>query len=308
VLAGRRENPEAVPKAPLRRCIALAGVALVGFACGAPAAAAAAPLGEPPRVEVPQPPVLPAPVPTPPKVQIPSSPKVEVPAPPKVEVPDVPKPVSPPPPPASPQRSGKVTDVASSGGDAVSAAAGEAGLVGDSSGSLTKTARDAPHLETTPGRESAGAGSARTNGAARPPGAPGHLAPSIRRAVTAPLRRLAAYVWPAIALGPIGEAFAIPLTTRLERLERSVSLPMLGLAPPLSSLSGNVEVGSAPERIAPAPGPSSSPPFPLNALAPDGGGMSLLVTMATALAVLIGVVALARLTVGEDLFSTRWLH
>jgi hypothetical protein len=58
----------------------------------------------------------------------------------------------------------------------------------------------------------------------------------------------------------------------------------------------------------PAMSSQSSRPEPYSAFTPNGGGMSLFVTILTVLAAMIGVVALARLTVGDEFFSMRWLH
>jgi hypothetical protein len=121
------------------------------------------------------------------------------------------------------------------------------------------------------------------------------------------VRRLLAYVWPAIALGPLGEALVIPLGLQLMSLDSPVLDRLASLARSLSLLPETIGSGS---NLIPAPQPtrpgvSHHTPF---SLAPDSGGMTLLATLATVVAALIGVVALARLTVGEDLFSTRWMH
>jgi hypothetical protein len=124
--------------------------------------------------------------------------------------------------------------------------------------------------------------------------------------VGAPLRRLLAYVWPAIALGPIGEALAMPLGLHLARLDNLASVPLAGLARSLSVSPEGIGSSAASKPAPSSPGPNVSHPNPFPT--PNGGGMNLFTTLVTVLAALIGVVALARLTVGEDLFSTRWLH
>jgi hypothetical protein len=125
----------------------------------------------------------------------------------------------------------------------------------------------------------------------------------------APLRRWIAYVWPAIALGPVGEALALPLSMQLASFKGAISPLTSSLAVSVSVLTGGSAVSGAPERTAPAPaGPKPSHSAPSGHLAPHEGGMSLFLTVMTVMATLIGVVALARLTVGEDLFSRRWLH
>lgn len=117
-----------------------------------------------------------------------------------------------------------------------------------------------------------------------------------------------AYVWPAVALGPAARALAILLpdlvgasVPRMPRMPDPARLftQVLGVA---ASSAGSASSGSAPTlHSSPRPAPSSD-------LVPSSGGMSLFVTILTVLAALIGVVALARLTVGEEFFSMRWLH
>jgi hypothetical protein len=83
---------------------------------------------------------------------------------------------------------------------------------------------------------------------------------------------------------------------------------MAGVARALSLLTGDAAVSDAPGFSRRSATPNASRPAPFSGFAPHGGGMSLLAAMIAVLAALIGVVALARLTVGEDLFSSRWLH
>jgi hypothetical protein len=126
-------------------------------------------------------------------------------------------------------------------------------------------------------------------------------------AVGAPLRRLLAYVWPAIALGPLGEALVIPLGLQLMSLDSPTLDRLTSLARSLSLLPETVGSSPNPNPAPQPPRPDVSHPTPFS-LPPASGGMTLLATLVTVLAALIGVVALARLTVGEDLFSTRWMH
>ncbi len=126
---------------------------------------------------------------------------------------------------------------------------------------------------------------------------------SIRPAVAAPLRELLAYVWPAVALGPIGRALA----TRLVELERALSLQSAAARPPVLP-SSNGPVPSDVPRPSPTSTAQPADPDAAPLFSPHGGGMSLLVTLITVMASLVGLVALARLTVGEDFFSTRWLR
>jgi hypothetical protein len=80
-----------------------------------------------------------------------------------------------------------------------------------------------------------------------------------------------------------------------------------GIVYSLASPVGAAGAGGVLGLSARSQGPNASRPEPLAAL-PPSGGMSLLVTILTVLAGLVGVVALARLTVGEDFFSLRWLR
>jgi hypothetical protein len=85
-------------------------------------------------------------------------------------------------------------------------------------------------------------------------------------------------------------------------------LPIGGVAGALSLLPGGAGASDAPPHSGQAAKPNSSRPGLFSSFTSNGDGMSLLVKMITVLAALVGVVALARLTVGEDFFSTRWLH
>jgi hypothetical protein len=123
--------------------------------------------------------------------------------------------------------------------------------------------------------------------------------------VAAPLRRWVIYVWPAIALGPVGEALAAPLAMPLESLAIVASRSMAGVAASLSLQAEGTGASGAPAQAAKA---DASRPAPFSSFTRHGIGMSLFLTMVTVLAALIGVVALARLIAGEDLFASRWLH
>jgi hypothetical protein len=118
--------------------------------------------------------------------------------------------------------------------------------------------------------------------------------------MAAPLRELLAHVWPAIALGPIGSA----LVAQLVGVERG--FPPLGydLRPPSMPTTASSSGDPRPSSPVAHTAPSNTAPF----FSAHGGGMGLLATVVAILASLVGVVALARLTVGEDFFSTRWLH
>jgi len=132
--------------------------------------------------------------------------------------------------------------------------------------------------------------------------------PSVESAEAAPLSRWFAYVWPAIVLGHTGTLAAL-----LARWE-SANLP-----PALTSLSASDAVRLLPRLLgitgeSDAPTLSKQPVTPTGSLAPPpvapapaNGGMSLFLTIITSLLALVGLIALARLTVGEEFFSSlRW--
>jgi len=114
-----------------------------------------------------------------------------------------------------------------------------------------------------------------------------------------------------MALGQVGDAL-VPL---LLRVEGATSLALSDGARMLTRLMG---INAAFEL--PGTGDARSlreqPTTPNGSLAapridsvPPGGGMSLFLTMITLLMALIGLIALARLTVGEEFFSfLRWPH
>jgi hypothetical protein len=125
---------------------------------------------------------------------------------------------------------------------------------------------------------------------------------SIRPAMPAPRRELLAYVWPAIALGPVGDA----LMTRVAALAPALLLRSLTAPASLSPSGAGAPASDGPGTAAPTAPAASPDPSPF--FTPHSGGMSFLVTVITILAALVGMVALARLTVGEDFFSRRWLR
>ncbi len=115
--------------------------------------------------------------------------------------------------------------------------------------------------------------------------------------------RWLAHVWPAVSLGPAARALAVLLPD----LVGASAPPMPDPARLFTQVLGVAASGGS-ALSEPAPMPHSSRPDPYSDLMPSSGGMSLFATVLTVLAALIGVVALARLTVGEEFFSMRWLH
>jgi hypothetical protein len=117
----------------------------------------------------------------------------------------------------------------------------------------------------------------------------------------APAEEWLAHLSPAVALGPVGR-----LTMRVARLASRLLLggrfaPSRALLSPHSAPASG---GSGPAAPSAQTAVSDSDPF----FSPNSGGMSFLVGAITMLAALAGLVALARLLVGEDFFSLRWLR
>jgi hypothetical protein len=128
-------------------------------------------------------------------------------------------------------------------------------------------------------------------------GTPGPTVGSIRAAMPAPLQEWLAYLWPAIALGPVGGALMAQAATLAPAL-----LPKEVATAVRSSRPADDRFGTGP------PTAQSASPGPASFLSPHRVGMSFLVAVITALMALVGVVAFARLAVGEDFFSLRWLR
>jgi hypothetical protein len=273
------------------------GIALLGSAFSATSALPAPAGGTP---DVPGPPSLPQGAPPVP-VQVP----VPIPPPSKVTAPVEAAPTPTPSPPPAPIRSVSTTGVPDAGADPARVPE-KLGGRSDAAGTPTGATAEAARSTAVPVHGV----SRRTSGSSDGPAARGRSpqarAHSVTVAGAAPLRPLVAYVWPAIALRSLVEALVSPFVTQLADLERVPSLTLPGIFTSPSPLDGGVK--EAPRRSARTPEPIASRPDPLNAFTPQGGGMSLLLTAIAVLAALVGVVSLARLTVGEDLFSSRWLH
>jgi hypothetical protein len=113
------------------------------------------------------------------------------------------------------------------------------------------------------------------------------------------MRRWRAYVWPAVALR-IEDAVA-PLLTRLGRFVDRDVLPDALETFASSALSDPVGLADPPVRFGSPGGDPRPSPGPV---VPEEE-MGLLATLLVALLTAMGLVALARLVVGEDLFERR---
>jgi hypothetical protein len=153
----------------------------------------------------------------------------------------------------------------------------------------------------------AGTGAQGRGGSSAGTGRPPHG--RLETAQPAPVRDFFIYVWPAIALGSFGGEFLGPLLAGLEGAVVSAAVHALPLA---SGPGGSVAIaGAGAGGVAGRSGSSTEPDLaPSNSPIPDlsAGGMSLLATTITALLTLVAMVALARLLLGEDLFSPRRWH
>lgn len=121
---------------------------------------------------------------------------------------------------------------------------------------------------------------------------------SIGPAETAPLLRWRAYVWPAIALR-VGDALK-PLLGPLDDLVR-VHVPDVFELISSPVAHGSVEVKPPAERSGLLGQDRQSP-----GLALPGDGMDLVAALLIGLLMAVGLVALARLVVGEELFESRY--
>jgi hypothetical protein len=203
-------------------------------------------------------------------VETPDIPEVPVPAP----LPSTPKP----PPPAS---TPSAPPAAENAVDGVSGEAGEG---------IARVAPEAEEPSASPGtgnETEAGAVAQRPD------------RHSIGPAEAAPLRRWRAYIWPAIALR-VRVALA-PLLTPLDDFVDDVSAPdILGLfSPPAVSDSVGIDLRSG------APAQPSQDPRSSSAIHLPEEELGFLATLLIVLLGAVGLLALARLVVGEELFETQ---
>jgi len=207
-----------------------------------------------------------------------------------VDVPDVPKVPSPAPPPSAskpplpsaPTSSAPATDTAEAAVHDPDGEARERGLA---------TPSETEGFDVAPGPGASGEPGGRA-------AAQRIVGGSIGPAETATLRRWRAYVWPAIALR-IGDALT-PLLARLERFA-AVQMPVVfSLSSPSAVLdsAGN----DLPSKRSGLLGQNLRSPS-VAVLAKEG--MSLLAALLIGLLMALGLVALARLFVGEELFEAR---
>lgn len=128
----------------------------------------------------------------------------------------------------------------------------------------------------------------------------GPSGPDARPVKAVPLPRWLAHVWPAIALVKTVKVLAVLLA----RWEGATSVTGSGdtqrATSQLVGITGNSGVLGLSKQSVASHDRLGSPTL---APAPASGGMSLFLTMITLLLTLIGLIALARLAVGEEFFS-----
>jgi hypothetical protein len=323
MIVRRTKEATLAPRLSLRWGVSLAGAVLIALVFGV-SSAPASPLGKVvesvesvvPPVAAPSTPSLPsAPSATPPQAPVPSVPKapVDVPTVPQAPVDTSPAPQVPPvkapggtrkapggtrtPPLSLPLPSGGSTKPSDPGIDLAS--------VDEKADGITQSAG------TPTGASAAGARQTATsarNGVGNDPSRPGATRPGIEAghvesAKIAPLRRLLAYVWPAIALGSAGELLAT-LQTRwgvAALLAMSDISAVPRLLSGLTRASGTGGVAGVSEHS------GTSNPSPANYIDTwvlDNSGISILVFLISCAA----LVALLAFTVRRELRSsvTRW--
>jgi hypothetical protein len=268
----------------------------------------------PPPVKVPTAPRPPAKAPSAPPVKVPTAPRppAKAPSAPPVKVPTAPRPAGTSPTPRAPAQTSPAPKAPSVGGPGAKPRV--PGVPAPSSGSTQSAGSGVqpPSANTVNETASVPKGSvvrdpstAPTPGTAPAPGAvggdpggygaatPGGEAASLQSATVAPLPRLLAYVWPAIALGPVGELLA----SLQARFEAASLLPVsvFDVSRVLGGLSAALEeagVGGA-AALSNQSAVSDPPPAdPKGIWVPDGAEISLLVLIASC-AALMGLLAYA---------------
>jgi hypothetical protein len=175
--------------------------------------------------------------------------------------------------------------------DAVSGASGAAGLVSGATGGVVGTQGTAASGPNGGGRDSGGYGAAGSGGEAA----------SLQTATVAPLPRLLAYVWPAVALGPAGDLLA----SLQARFEAAALLPLSAsdVSRVLVGLSEAAEEGGLADAAALADRAAVSSPPPASdskgIWVPDGAEISLLVLIASCAALM----TLLAFTIRRELHS-----
>jgi hypothetical protein len=273
-----------------------ASATLLGEAAGAarsvvpPAAGTSAPLlpsAAPPQTPVPTAPQVPIKVPT-----APQAPPVKVPAVKGPETTPAPSHLVPAPSDGSANASSPGVDLSSV--DRIASGAKK------TAGTATSTSMEGVQQAGASARSGAGKGGSTS------PGGPGETRPgigarSVESAKVAPLRRLLAYVWPAIALGPAGKLLA----ALQARWEAATSLSVPNATRLLSGLTGITGVGGAAGLSKRSAISSPSPADSTDISLPGGGGMSLVIFIVSSAALMGWLIFSVRRELGS---MYRWPH
>lgn len=301
-----RRIKEAAPKLSLRNGISMAAV-LIASVFGVPLASATPPTEAAGAVGSVLPPVPETSAPSlpsaaPPQAPVPAAPQapVEVPAVPQAPVKTSPAPQTPAPRIPSveasettpnPRRPALVPSRGSTGPSGPGVDRPSAGTAtSDSTGGAQQTIASARN-RAGKGRDS--------HGATRP----GVEAGSVESAKVASLRRLFAYVWPALALGPGWRLLA----TLQTGWKAATPLAMFDVPPLLSGLTAGVTgaggvAGISEHSVTPSPSPSDS----TGAWVPDGSEIPLFVFIISCISCAV-LIALLAFTVSRELRSMhRW--
>jgi hypothetical protein len=127
---------------------------------------------------------------------------------------------------------------------------------------------------------------------------------SVGAAEPASLGRLLAYVWPAVALGRLGGVFT-PLLFALQSSVRQLASGFGLFSAAGVALAGAAGAANPPGALGDGSGQSSQGRGGPSLEALPSGGTGLLTVMLTVLLGVVGALAVARLLVGEELFSPR---
>jgi hypothetical protein len=240
-----------------------------------------------PKVTVPSDPPVSVPAPTPPPVQI------QVPTPPKVSVPKLP-----PPPPVKPPSVNSPSAAAPTSSQSGGGVAGGAKEVVDSvANDPTEAGAEAGALPGALDKGSDASGLASPGHGEAHATSPATRARPIDSRREAPVRRWIAYVWPAVALGPVGDLVAgLRATLGSATLPRISAPNFLGL---VSGLTASTVTSDPRHSSAPDSSLANTPAISL----PGGEDFPLLRLLVSFLA-FIGLLAVAmRLELGA---SYRW--
>jgi len=285
----------------LRWGISLAGAVLIATVFGVPSAsatlvgeAAGAPKSVVPPATGTSAPSLPSAAPAAPQTPVPTAPQVPIKVPTAPQAPPVKVPGTTP----TPSHLVPAPSGGSSPGVDLPSVDRMASGAKETAGTATSTSTEGVQQAAVSARSGGGKGSTG-------PGSTGETRPrigarSVELAKAAPLRRLLAYVWPAIALGPAGKLLA----ALQARWEAATSLSVSNATRFLSGLTGT-GVGGAAELSKRSAASNPSPADSTNISLPGGGGISLVIFIISSAALMGWLIFSIRRELGS---MYRWPH